>query len=229
MADKKITELTSWTTPIATDVLPIVDITAGATKKIAYSDLTKGQVAANGAIVASTQTKITYDAKGLVTVGAAATTADIADSSNARYCTDAEKTVIGNTSGTNSGDASGHGALAPIDNPSFATGITTPVLTIGSTAVTSSAAELNLLDGITVLSGSNTGDQSLPVKAIGSELDTGTDDAKFATALAIATSHNVPSVAPGNLGNVMTSDGTDWTSAVATGGGGDVLSMQVFF
>ena len=32
------------------------------------------------------------------------TTADIADSTNARYCTDAQKTVIGNTSGTNTGD-----------------------------------------------------------------------------------------------------------------------------
>jgi hypothetical protein len=173
MADKKITELTSWTTPIATDVLPIVDITAGATKKIAYSDLTKGQVAANGAIVAATKTKITYDTKGLVTVGADATTADIADSLNARYCTDAEKVVIGNTSN------------------------------------------------------SNTGDQTLPVKATGAELDTATDDAKFATALAIKNALNVPSVAPSTLGNVMTSDGTNWTSATAPAGG-DVLMVQVF-
>jgi len=63
-----------------------------------------GLVVKNAAITAGTNTKITYDAKGLVTAGAAATTADIADSTNARYCTDAQKTVIGNTSGTNSGD-----------------------------------------------------------------------------------------------------------------------------
>jgi len=56
-------------------------------------------------------------------------------------------------------------------------------------------------------------------KASGAELDTATDDAKFATAKAIKDSHNVPSVAPGTSGNVLTSDGTDWTSAAASGGG----------
>lgn len=58
----------------------------------------------NSAITGATKTKITYDAKGLVTSGADATTADIADSTNKRYVTDAQQTVIGNTSGTNSGD-----------------------------------------------------------------------------------------------------------------------------
>jgi hypothetical protein len=58
----------------------------------------------NAAITGATKTKITYDAKGLVTSGADATTADIADSLNKRYVTDAQATVIGNTSGTNTGD-----------------------------------------------------------------------------------------------------------------------------
>lgn len=58
----------------------------------------------NVAITGATKTKITYDAKGLVTAGADATTADIADSSNKRYVTDAQLVVIGNTSGTNTGD-----------------------------------------------------------------------------------------------------------------------------
>jgi hypothetical protein len=71
-------------------------------------------------------------------------------------------------------------------------------------------------------SGTNTGDQTLPVKAIGSELDTGTDDAKFATALAIKSSKNVPNVVPGTSGNVLTSDGTDWTSATPAGGGSPI-------
>lgn len=61
-------------------------------------------VAANSAITGATKTKITYDSKGLVTAGADATTADIADSTNKRYVTDAQLTVIGNTSGTNTGD-----------------------------------------------------------------------------------------------------------------------------
>lgn len=58
----------------------------------------------NAPITGATKTKITYDSKGLVTSGADATTADIADSTNKRYVTDAQATVIGNTSGTNTGD-----------------------------------------------------------------------------------------------------------------------------
>lgn len=57
------------------------------------------------------------------------------------------------------------------------------------------------------------------VKATGAELDTGTDDAKFATAKAIKDSHNVPSVAPSTSGNVLTSNGTDWVSSAPSGGG----------
>jgi hypothetical protein len=44
----------------------------------------------NTAITGATKTKITYDAKGLVTAGDDATTADIADSIDRRYATDAE-------------------------------------------------------------------------------------------------------------------------------------------
>jgi len=58
----------------------------------------------NAAIVGATKTKITYDTKGLVTAGADATTADIADSLDKRYVTDAQLVVIGNTSGSNTGD-----------------------------------------------------------------------------------------------------------------------------
>jgi hypothetical protein len=63
-----------------------------------------GKVDENSAITGATKTKVTYDSKGLVTAGADATTADIADSTNRRYVTDAQSTVIGNTSGTNTGD-----------------------------------------------------------------------------------------------------------------------------
>lgn len=63
-----------------------------------------GLVVSNAPISAATKTKITYDVKGLVTAGADATTADISDSSNRRYVTDAQLVVIGNTTGTNSGD-----------------------------------------------------------------------------------------------------------------------------
>jgi hypothetical protein len=63
-----------------------------------------GKVDENSAITGATKTKVTYDSKGLVTSGTDATTADIADSTNKRYVTDAQQTVITNTSGTNTGD-----------------------------------------------------------------------------------------------------------------------------
>lgn len=63
-----------------------------------------GKLDKNIAITGATKTKITYDAKGLVTVGSDATTADIAASTNKNYVTDAQATVIGNMSGTNTGD-----------------------------------------------------------------------------------------------------------------------------
>ena len=131
MANQKISELTAISTiDNATDVLPIVDTSATTTKKITLtqvktslalnnvdntSDANKpissatqtaldAKVTGNAAITGATKTKITYDAKGLVTAGADATTADIADSTNKRYVTDANLTVIQNTSGTNTGD-----------------------------------------------------------------------------------------------------------------------------
>jgi hypothetical protein len=63
-----------------------------------------GKVAANAPITGATKTKVTYDAKGLITGGTDATTADIADSADKRYVTDAQRTVIQNTSGANTGD-----------------------------------------------------------------------------------------------------------------------------
>lgn len=63
-----------------------------------------GKVDENAPISGATKTKITYDAKGLVTSGGDATTADIADSSNKRYVTDSDLVVLSNTSNTNSGN-----------------------------------------------------------------------------------------------------------------------------
>ena len=131
MANQKISELTAIATiDNATDVLPIVDTSATTTKKITLtqvktslalnnvdntSDANKpvssaqqtaldAKVTGNTTITGATKTKVTYDAKGLVTAGADATTADIADSTNKRYVTDAQLVVVGNTSGTNTGD-----------------------------------------------------------------------------------------------------------------------------
>lgn len=90
-------------------------------------------------------------------------------------------------------------------------------------------------------SGTNTGDQTIPVKATGAEINTGTDDAKFATAKAITDSNvaftsDIPTKASGSDITTGTDDakfltskaladattgklGDSWTSYSATIGG----------
>ncbi len=93
--------LTAETDPV---VKAIVGIVKSNGTTISAASAGTDYVAPNVAITGATKTKITYDAKGLVTSGTDATTADIADSTNKRYVTDSQLTVIGNTSGTNTGD-----------------------------------------------------------------------------------------------------------------------------
>lgn len=83
------------------------------------------------------------------------------------YHTHANQSALDLVSGTNTGnqDLSGYEPLKGADD-NFVTD-----------------AEKTKLSN---LSGTNTGDQTLPVKATGAEITTGTDDAKFATAKALA-------------------------------------------
>jgi hypothetical protein len=95
-----------------------------------------GKVDENSAITGATKTKVTYDAKGLVTAGADATTADIADSTDKRYVTDAQLVVVGNTSGTNTGDNatnSQYSGLAASKQDTLVSG--TNIKTINSTSL----------------------------------------------------------------------------------------------
>jgi|GEM_PF-1410568 len=62
------------------------------------------KIDANSPITGATKTKITYDSNGLVTAGTDATTADIAESTDRKYVTDAQLTTLTNTSGNNTGD-----------------------------------------------------------------------------------------------------------------------------
>ena len=151
-----------------TDIgLSNVDNTSDANKPVSTATQTAldGKVDENAAITGATKTKITYDAKGLVTSGADATTADIADSTNKRYVTDAQATVIGNTSGTNSGDNavnslySGLAASKQDTITGAATTITSSDLTVslalvsnasGKVAVaTTTSTEIGYVNGVT--------------------------------------------------------------------------------
>jgi hypothetical protein len=108
----------------------------------------------NAAITGATKTKITYDAKGLVTAGADATTADIADSTNKRYVTDAQLVVVGNTSGTNTGDNatnSQYSGLAASKQDTLVSA--TNIKTINSTSVLGSgdiAVQATLVSGTNI-------------------------------------------------------------------------------
>ncbi len=126
------------------------------------------KVTANSAITGGTKTKLTYDTKGLVTSATDATCDDILDGTNYHLVTTAQKVIIGNTSGINTGDATSLGLHAKADAAGAA-----------DTAVTLAAgADRTKLDGIATGATSNT-------KAAFGDINTGTDDAKFATSLAI--------------------------------------------
>lgn len=148
---------------------------------------------ANVAITGATKTKVTYDADGLITSGADATTADIADSSNRRYVTDAQLTVIGNTSGTNTGDQTNiTGNAATVTTNANLTG---HITSTGNAAVLGSftVAQLNtaLSDGDIATgggsaTGTNTGDNAVNTLYSGLVSNaTHTGDATGSTALTV--------------------------------------------
>ena len=119
-----------------------------------------GKVDENASITGATKTKITYDAKGLVTAGADATTADIAASTDKNYVTDAQAVVIGNTSGINSGNQT-------ITNSSDATSHTVTLSATGGSLKLVEGSNITLTttgtgaDGIVTIAssgGSGTGD-----------------------------------------------------------------------
>ncbi len=77
-----------------------------------------------------------------------ATTANVTDSTNKRFCTDAEKTVIGNTSGTNTGDQN-LSSLAPLASPTFTgtvSGVTKAMVGLGSVTDADTSTTANITD-----------------------------------------------------------------------------------
>jgi hypothetical protein len=127
-------------------------------------------VVPNSPITGATKLKTTFDSKGLVTAGADATTADVADSTNRRYVTDAQLVVVGNTSGTNSGDnatnsqysglASSKEDTANKTNLTSDSGSTTKFPVFATILSYFDASRIRTLLGISTLSGSNTGDET---------------------------------------------------------------------
>jgi len=181
---------TRWENKTTSDVkttlaLNNVDNTSDANKPVSTATQTAldGKVDENSAITGATKTKITYDAKGLVTAGADAgiaditglqtaldakeptitagttgqyyrgdktfqtldktavglgnvsntdttTTANITDSSNKRFITDAQQTVLTNTSNTNTGDQNIFSTIAVSGQSNVVADTTTDTLTL---------------------------------------------------------------------------------------------------
>lgn len=164
-ANGALTVTTGTTTPVLTVVSApklttsrsINGIAFDGTADITVADSTK--VVANAAITAATKTKVTYDAKGLVTSGADATTADIADSTNKRYVTDAQLTVIGNTSNTNTGDNatnSQYSGLAATIAGKKTDSMSTNKILGRSSALTGVIEEISIGSGLTLSAGTLT-------------------------------------------------------------------------
>ena len=154
------------------------------------------KVTGNSSITGATKTKITYDSKGLVTSGADATTADIADSLNKRYVTDAQQTIIGNTSGTNTGDNatnSQYSGLAASKQDTLVSG--TNIKTINS---------ITLLGSGNITTGSVTNVSALTLGTSGTDLSS---TVATGTTTPIITL-NVPTASALNRGVLDTSD---WT------------------
>jgi len=114
----------------------------------------------NTAITGATKTKLTYDAKGLVTSGADATTADIEPSANRNYVTDAQAGVISNTSGINTGDQTITltGDISGFGTGTFATTInsvggvsSTTIATFSTSINTNTASITNNTNSITTI------------------------------------------------------------------------------
>lgn len=162
------------------------------------------------------------------------TTADISDSTNKRYVTDANLTVIGNTSGTNTGDQD-LSNLAPKSNPTF-TGLTTldtlkvttgnyitPVDVVGID-VTGNVNRISASNGRTALglgtlatqsgtfsgtsSGTNTGDQVISDETI-NLTDITTNNVS-------STKHGFAPKTPNNTNTFLRGDGT-WATPSAGG------------
>jgi len=117
------------------------------------------KVTGNTSITGATHTKITYDSKGLVTAGVDATTADITESTDKKYVTNAQSAVLANTSGINTGDQ---------------TAILTPVTTI--TGVTGTNVQ-STLEGLKSLIDGNT--SGLTSKVTGNTSITGATHTKI--------------------------------------------------
>ena len=179
-----VTDIATNTSGIATNVTDIlarvetadiVDdlITGGTTVPLSAEQgkvlkgLVDTKITGNTSITAGTNTKITYDAKGLVTAGSAATTADIDASTDRNYVTDAEATVIDNTSGTNTGDQTAAEVVSTATGAIVATNVDSAIAELEAKKLALTGGEMN---GNIIMNGTETVD-GRDISVDGAKLD----------------------------------------------------------
>ena len=203
----KVSALNPDTTPTSDDLLLVVNDplgTPGSKKATTANVIAKAHGLSDGMI------EVAGGVMGVATAGTDYTSPSSTETfTNKTYDT----AGTGNSLSINGVAATantGTGAVVRETSPTLVTPIlgVAAATTVNKVALTAPATgyTLTIADGQTLTvngsatitngthSGTNTGDE---VVAIGSELDTGTDDVKYASALALKNSHNVPSVAPG--------------------------------
>lgn len=195
-----------------------VDNTSDANKPVSTATQTAldAKVTANTAITGATNTKITYDSKGLVTAGAAATTADITDSTNKRYVTDANLTVIGNTSGTNTGDNAANSSTTHV----------------GTTAIALNRASASqALTGITSIDGyaeNVTGIVAVVNGGSGTNTATGTGAVVLSNSPVFTTRITTPSIVSSGTVEITPASGSNLNVNLATTGDFAVNTNQLY-
>lgn len=116
-----------------------------------------GLVVKNAPITGATKTKITFDSKGLVTSGTDATTSDIADSTNKRYVTDAQLTLLSNTSGTNSGDNAVNNLYSGLESTKENKSLSAYSMRVNNTNATANSTEVSFQQsGMSIYTGNVT-------------------------------------------------------------------------
>jgi len=108
-----------------------------------------GKVDENASITGATKTKITYDAKGLVTVGADATTADIAESGNLYFTDERAQDAVGTIlTDSSTVDFTYNDGAATITAAVIANSSTQKIeVTKNSSAVVGTRKQLNFVEG----------------------------------------------------------------------------------
>ncbi|MCK5603825.1 hypothetical protein KAR91_18195 [Candidatus Pacearchaeota archaeon] len=184
-----------------------------------------GAAGDNGGVVIAGASTPTLAVTGTTTISGANTgddplsghdTGDLADSTDARYVTDAHLVILGNTSNTNTGDQTDiSGNAATVTNATLTTALTVNTGTVTLTGNVANSSVLTLGAGAISISGTNTGDQTISDATV-TFTDITTNDVS-------TTKHGFAPKAPDDAAQYL--DGTG-SYSVPAGGASDINGLS---